>query len=1436
MKFYRRWLQLALALGSALSLGLLWSVTIGGTETNPSPLSDDAAGRGVPPPRAVVEPALGRLLVEEDDDPLRVIVTLHPRPGGNGEIRTLTGDPGDTYAWIVEQRTELFQRREGIAALLDEAARRGALMEERRLWIVQSLAIHGSPALIRQLMGAPGVSSVRLDHYRSYVDPVTTSLGLVSVASTPSSWGVGKIRAPEVWRTLGISGTGAVVAIMDTGVEYRHPALATQYRGRLGDDRFSHLIAWYDPVNGGHYPYDDHGHGTHVTGSAVGQASIGVAPGSQWIGVKVLNGAGSGYDSWILEGFQWLLAPGGDPSLVPDVVNASWSSQNSLSTLFEESIHTLHDAGIFPVFASGNNGPVPESVGSPASNRGVFSVGASDPDDAVTYFSGRGPSPWGEIKPQVVAPGVNILSSIPGGIYVEGNGTSMAAPHAAGLGALLRAVSPTISVRAMVRTLTETAMPLTHTVPNHDSGWGRIDAYAAVLAVSHPSLLTGTVTRHGGGALAGVEVEAIPVDTSLVPGRPNRTTTGDDGDYRMALVPGLYAVTARSFGYITQRAERIPVLTDTVQRIDFQLTARPTGTLNAQVLVSGTSLPPTLPLQARVLATPLSVTVGPGGLFTFSAPEGVYGIELRGNGYRVATATVAITVGDTTELSMVVEPAPQLILVDEGTAYYGSEIALWRGALDALRYAYDLYEVKPGHTPVSRTLLAYDVVLWSSPYGSPGLVAAGAALKGYLDEGGKLLLSGQDVAYYDGGGSILGPGVKPYLYDLMGILYSSERMQSEVLGAGIFAGLQAPIQGSGGADNQIAPDTIRFPHLSPASRIWRYGDGSAAGAATSICVPFRSLFFGFGYEAIADEVDRLTVMDRSLTWLMEPPLTAGLSLAPGGDPIQIGRSGERVTHTLWMRHLGIAGPTDTLTLSVGGSAWPATLSPTHATLSPCGSLRAHLVVTIPTETGVDVRGVTTAVVRSALAPAGEVVTLTSKTPAPILLVDDDRWYPMEDHYTRALSVAGFPYDILDTKHNLGGVRGASSPLTETLMRYPFVIWFTGYDWFAPVRDEEASRLLFYVDQGGRLMLTSQSFLMTHSDDTLADLLGVRLGNWVYEPTEAAGVTDHPAGGGWGPVELDYPYQNWSYTVEPKPEAQPIIRGQLGQPIAIAARTPDHEPVPQSLFYAFPLETLPDETRVEVIERGVGWLSPLGESGWSIAPGDAGPGDVLTFTLELRNHGPIPLDVRMTHTLPSGLTAILPVEGGLQYDAMTQHVTWRGPVASGGRVPLTWRAHWVDGWADGLTATVELAVPAWKLAFERETLCCSPSADLSASHWLTPRGDLRVGAPVTLAFNLVNPSPYDLDAGQVSLWVMEGGAPITANAPLTHGWTLSWWQGSLPAETSRTLTLPIQGWDWAQPFRVDALMQDDEGRRWESSDWLTLAPQTCYLPLIFKMYR
>ena len=271
-------------------------------------------------------------------------------------------------------------------------------------------------------------------------------------------WNIARVRADEVWRALDIAGAGVVVANMDTGVDWTHPALQSKYRGSDSDHNYN----WYDCT--GTYPStpaDGYGHGTHTMGTMVGSAPggafhIGMAPAAQWTAVKVLDDDGVGYDTWIHAGFQWLLAPtdlsgsNPDPGQAPDVVNNSWGPglSNVADLTFLPDVQALRAAGIFPVFSAGNSGGLGDgSIATPAGYPESFAVGTTDFQDAIASFSSRGPSFWEELKPEVSAPGVDIRSSVPGGGYEGGwSGTSMAAPHAAGLAALLLSANPTLTV------------------------------------------------------------------------------------------------------------------------------------------------------------------------------------------------------------------------------------------------------------------------------------------------------------------------------------------------------------------------------------------------------------------------------------------------------------------------------------------------------------------------------------------------------------------------------------------------------------------------------------------------------------------------------------------------------------------------------------------------------------------------------------------------------------------------------------------------------------------------------------------------------------------------------------------------------------------------------------------------------------------------------
>ena len=242
---------------------------------------------------------------------------------------------------------------------------------------------------------------------------------------------------------------------MDTGVDLHHPALKERYRGNLPGH--GHDTSWYDaaaddsPAAG--EPYDTNGHGTHIAGIIMGGSPdepLGVAPGARWIAVNIFKN-GYAWDSHIIQAFQWLMAPGGDPRNAPRIINCSWASRPEYvrDYLQWEILHNLERAGILVIFAAGNNGA--SGPGSPASYPHAFSVGAVKKEGdtvKIADFSSKGPVNWQEItytKPEICAPGVNIRSSWLKNGFTVLDGTSLAAAHVSGAAALLLEAQPQLS-------------------------------------------------------------------------------------------------------------------------------------------------------------------------------------------------------------------------------------------------------------------------------------------------------------------------------------------------------------------------------------------------------------------------------------------------------------------------------------------------------------------------------------------------------------------------------------------------------------------------------------------------------------------------------------------------------------------------------------------------------------------------------------------------------------------------------------------------------------------------------------------------------------------------------------------------------------------------------------------------------------------------------
>ncbi|MBR7794557.1 S8 family serine peptidase [Agaribacter marinus] len=421
-------------------------------------------------------------------------------------------------AVISELKTTALESQANVKAFLEEQEAKGNIESFKSYHIVNGMAVTATKEIAEKLATFAEVEKILPNEERELYDvTIDKEAGKIESELTNIEWNVDRVGAPSVWE-MGFDGTGTVVASIDSGAQWDHPALQEKYRGYNNDTgEVDHTYSFFDATADEEEAYDDHGHGTHVTGTMVGSEpdgsnQVGVAPGAKWISAKGLNAAGSGYDTWLIAAAEWMLAPGGDASMAPDVVNNSWGGGPGLDEWYRDVVIAWRAAEIFPEFSAGNtslgNPGGPGSVAVPANYPESFATGATDVNDVLAGFSLQGPSPYDEIKPEISAPGVNIRSSVPGGGYEGGwNGTSMAGPAVSAVVALLKQADASLTVDEIEEILTTTATPLTDDnfteVPNNGYGHGLVNAYDAI-----SSLVTGLGTLEGQVTKAGEDTEA----------------------------------------------------------------------------------------------------------------------------------------------------------------------------------------------------------------------------------------------------------------------------------------------------------------------------------------------------------------------------------------------------------------------------------------------------------------------------------------------------------------------------------------------------------------------------------------------------------------------------------------------------------------------------------------------------------------------------------------------------------------------------------------------------------------------------------------------------------------------------------------------------------------------------------------------------------------
>lgn len=402
----------------------------------------------------------------------------------------------ERHAYVINSLQEMATRTQsGVLAYLDNAAQNRQVGKYRSYWISNCIYAQLSKTAILDIAGRAEVEGVYFWQEPELIKPVSDYPADDQPVLAGVERGLEVIHAPEVW-AMGYTGAGRLVASIDTGVDGNHPALNSRWRGNNGAPPEE---SWLDTTNpSNQFPYDSDSHGTHTMGTMTGLGvstgdTIGVAFGAQWIAARAIVSGGNASLA-----FQWLADPDGDPNTiddVPDVISNSWGYHDFSCPQYQWNlIDNCEAAGIVVVFAAGNRqsgDPYAESMWAPASRNttdyNTFSVGAvngASDNFPIADFSARGPSQCDHstIKPEVVAPGVNVRSSVPGGGYQQNgwSGTSMACPHVAGTIALLRQYNPNASVDTIKWALMQSATDLGQGGEDNTYGHGIINALGAL--------------------------------------------------------------------------------------------------------------------------------------------------------------------------------------------------------------------------------------------------------------------------------------------------------------------------------------------------------------------------------------------------------------------------------------------------------------------------------------------------------------------------------------------------------------------------------------------------------------------------------------------------------------------------------------------------------------------------------------------------------------------------------------------------------------------------------------------------------------------------------------------------------------------------------------------------------------------------------------------
>lgn len=693
------------------------------------------------------------------------------------------------------------------------------------LWINNSLIITATAGYIQSLSQRDDLERLDLDTELKLFDPIPSAVEK-SMDSDDFTYGLKKVQAMRVWNELGLNGTGITVGVLDSGVDSNHESLS----GRVLKTR-DFVTSYEDDA-----PNDGHGHGTHcsgtIGGSNAGGKHIGVAPGVNFIVGKIFSDSGSTTTASIMNGMQWITDPDNNPDTddFPRVISNSWGGR--LGDRYQEIINTWRAIGIIPVFAAGNSGPRPGTVGAPGGYKEVLSIGATDSEDVIARFSSRGPVEYnGEtyIKPDVTAPGVNVYSAKPGGGYQNMSGTSMATPHVAGVVALMLQADPSIEVEKVREILRDTSLDLGKPGMDPSYGSGRVNAFDAVQLV----LTGGNASLHVNTGNQTATIKVSPINKTY--------TTDENGNALIFLPAGNYQFTVQAFGYFTQTVD-VEIKTQETANVDISLQQAPTFTISFETVDSDG-----VHQNSRIsfLDVPIEGGNTGNGVLQIEAPGGDYTVQAKTIGFE--TSRIEISISSDTHIQLALQNVPEYLVIDRASDE-DSISNYYTDALDVLGKEYTLTnEIIPDMIAGYEKILFYtgrnaNTAKIATPEEQESLLE-------YVKNGGGLLMSGQDIGWALKSGDLYKKA--------LGAVYIGDKSPVKTVTNDT---LTFELDGGDSANNQKWPDIIAvneefedveilysYQNRGPSILAHKFGSG-------------RTAYMAFGFEGINGVSNRNTVI------------------------------------------------------------------------------------------------------------------------------------------------------------------------------------------------------------------------------------------------------------------------------------------------------------------------------------------------------------------------------------------------------------------------------------------------------------------------------------------------------------------------------------------------------------------------------------------------